>query len=108
VQASSPPYLSVRLPAILPYLSVRLPVILPYLSVRLPVILPYLSVRLPSCAGKFTAFVNLEDDIRVRWPALVAWAADTAALAPHNLTRGFVRTEVSSIVAIINYTLKIV
>jgi hypothetical protein len=47
-----------------------------------------------SGTGNFTAFIHLEDDIRVRWPALVAWAADTVALEPYNLTRGFIRTEV--------------
>jgi hypothetical protein len=47
-----------------------------------------------SGTGNFTAFIYLEDDIRVRWPELVAWAADTIALEPYNLTRGFIRTEV--------------
>lgn len=36
----------------------------------------------------------MEDDTAVSWEAVQSWAADTEALEPHGLIRGFYRTEV--------------
>ena len=51
-------------------------------------------IRFGSAAGNHTAYVYIEDDTEVLWPALLSWAIDTEALEPLNFQRGFYRTEV--------------
>eukprot|EP00667_Euglena_gracilis_P010063 EG_transcript_10233 len=44
-------------------------------------------------ARNHTAFLYLEDDTLLRWPAVVSWAMDTEVLAPLGFARGIARTE---------------
>lgn len=45
-------------------------------------------------AESYTAFVYMEDDTEISWPAMLSWAVDAAVLAPRGFQRGFFRTEV--------------
>jgi hypothetical protein len=44
--------------------------------------------------GNYSAYMYIEDDTLVPWPAIVSWAFDTEVLAPLGFIRGFYRTEV--------------
>ena len=50
--------------------------------------------RVP-CAGVHTAFMYIEADILLSWPALVSWARDTELLSPLGFQRAMYRVEVA-------------
>ena len=47
------------------------------------------------CAGDYTTFMYLEDDIPMQWQTLLSWAHDNEALEPMGLQRQFYRTEIA-------------
>ncbi|KAK9838814.1 hypothetical protein WJX74_003824 [Apatococcus lobatus] len=45
--------------------------------------------------GQYTAFIYLEDDMRLTWDSLISWATDQAVLEPLGFQRQFYRTEIA-------------
>ncbi|KAK9818872.1 hypothetical protein WJX74_004902 [Apatococcus lobatus] len=45
--------------------------------------------------GEYTAFIYLEDDMRLTWKCITSWAIDQEVLDPMNFQRQFFRTEIA-------------